>query len=309
MRVALAGVGHWHAGMHADAVRAAGARIAAVWDPAPGVAERVAAREGGVAMASMAALLADRPDLVVVMGDPREVPETARAVVAAGVPMVLEKPAAVDTAALAAIAPAGFVAVPLANRMSPIWGARGEGVCVHAHFRIVNGLPGRYRADGVGWMLDPAVAGGGALRNLGLHAVDAALLLFGDRAVRVRGAEVRFAHGEAVEDYAVATLTAEGGPVVIVEAGYTVPTLAAGGDFSWRVADRGAFYLDDGTTSRVTTLEGTRTLEHVPQGARYRAFMADTLACLREGRAPSAGFEDYLRAMRLVDAIYAEAGR
>jgi hypothetical protein len=78
MRVALAGVGHWHAAMHADAVRAAGATLAALWDPTPTIAATFAAREGGLAAASLPALLADAPDLVVVMGHPHDVPHTAR---------------------------------------------------------------------------------------------------------------------------------------------------------------------------------------------------------------------------------------
>jgi predicted dehydrogenase len=93
----------------------------------------------------------------------------------------------------------------------------------------------------------------------------------------------------------------------MIEAGYTVPTLAPGGDFSWRVADRDALYLDDGTTSQVTTRDGTITLEHLPQAMRYRAFMADTLTRLRAGHPPLVGFSDYLGAMRLVDTIYQEA--
>jgi len=188
MRVALAGVGHWHARMHLDAIRHAGAAVAAVWDPDPGVTERFGASEDVPMAASLEALLAARPDLVVVMGHPHAVPMAARAALAAGLPMMLEKPAAATTSLLVALAPAAdqFVAVPLANRCSPLWSELARlrtegraGAAVHAHFRIINGPPDRYRTDGVSWMLDPAVAGGGALRNLGLHALDAAQMLFG----------------------------------------------------------------------------------------------------------------------------------
>src|SRR3954447_6964878 len=166
MRVALAGVGHWHASLHLDAVRAAGAEIAGVWDSEPEVASRFAETGGAGAWASLETLLASRPDLVVVMGHPAQVPDLARACLAAGLPMMLEKPAAPSTGALAAIAPGRgrFVAVPLANRCSPLWAelrrlrdAGRAGELAHAHFRIVNGPPARYRADGVGWMLDPAI--------------------------------------------------------------------------------------------------------------------------------------------------------
>lgn len=320
MRIALAGTGHWHADMHLDAVRAAGAEVAGTWDPEPRVAESFAARAGVAAAPDLAALLAGRPDLVVVMGHPLQVPDTARACLEAGIPMVLEKPAAPSTETLARIDPGPdrFVAVPLANRCSPLWGELGRlredgrsGALVHAHFRVVNGPPERYRADGVPWLLDPAIGGGGALRNLGLHAVDAALALLGEGGPAILGASVsNTAHGEAVEDYAVALL-ADGGATITVEAGYTYASMAAGGDFEWRVAAAGATLIDRGDACSVATLDdgATRMLEPVPAGARYRAFMADTLARLRRGAAPLAGFDDYLRAMRVVDRIYEEARR
>lgn len=321
MRVALAGVGHWHAPMHLDAVRAAGAGIAGVWDPDPAVAARVAAATDTAAVPELAALLVAKPDLVVVMGHPLQVPDIARACLAAGLPMVLEKPAACSTEALAAIAPGPgrFVAVPFANRCSPLWAefrrlrdAGRLGALAHAHFRVVNGPPARYRSDGVPWLLDPAVGGGGALRNLGLHGIDAALDLLGDTTLAIIGAAQRSAtHGEAVEDYAVATLGSPGGPVVTVEAGYTYASMAAGGDFEWRLAAANATFIDRGDACSVATLDdgACRALDPLPAGARYRAFMESTLACLRRGTAPLAGFDDYLRAMRLVDGIYREAAR
>ena len=164
--------------------------------------------------------------------------------------------------------------------------------------------------DRVGWLLDPVVGGGGALRNLGLHAVDAALCLFGAAAPEVVGAVVRATmHGEAVEDYAVAVLTAAGGPVVTVEAGYSYATMAPGGDYEWRVSTANAYLVDSGETCRVATLDdgAVRMIEPVPSRLRYRAFMADTLDRLRRGVPPLVGFGDYVRAMRLVDAIYARA--
>ena len=242
----------------------------------------------------------------------------ARAVLAAGLPMVLEKPAAPDTARLAAIAPPPhhFIAVPLANRCSPVWGemarlkAAGRlGCLAHAHFRIVNGPPERYRVDGVPWLLDPAIGGGGALRNLGLHAIDAALMLFGASTPTLLGAAVRnTAHGEAIDDYAVALLSVAGGPVVTVETGYSFASMRPGGDYEWRIAASGATLIDRGTTCDVATLDdGARySVPPVPGGTRYRAFMAETLACLRNGRPPSVGFADYLRAMQMADRIYAE---
>jgi predicted dehydrogenase len=305
--------------MHLDAVRAAGAGVTAVWDPDPAATERFAGTSGVVAAASLAALLDAKPDMVVVMGHPAEVPGMARTVLEAGLPMVLEKPAAPTTELLAAIAPSPghFVAVPLANRCSPIWAemdrlrAAGRlGAVAHAQFRIINGAPERYRVDRVGWLLDPAIGGGGAMRNLGLHAVDAALCLFGDTEPVLATAVVRAdMHGEAVEDYSLAVLTAPGGPVVTVEAGYSYATMAPGGDYEWRVSAGNAYLVDTGATCRVATLDdgAISEVEPVPSRDRYRVFMADTLDRFRRGVRPLVDFNDYVRAMRVVDAIYARA--
>lgn len=322
-RVALAGVGHWHAGMHLDAARAVGAQVVAAWDPDPTVAAHFAARHGIRHERTVEAVIAARPDLAVVMGRPDQVPSLALAFIDAGLPIVLEKPAASSTAALEPLAERArqkglFAAVPLPNRCGPIWAeiatlkAAGRlGPISHAQFRIVNGPPERYRLDGVPWVLDKAVGGGGALRNLGIHGIDAALALAGDAELAVVSASVdRRLYGEAVEEYAIVTLRATDGMIATVEAGYTYASMAAGGDFEWRVSARNATLLDRGDTCRVATLDDgrSRDLVPIPPADRYKAFMADTLHRLARGAAPSVGIGDYLRAMRVIDRAYEEAG-
>lgn len=321
-RVALAGVGHWHAGMHLDAARSAGAEIVAAWDPDPTITAGFAARHGVPGQSTIEALIAARPDLIVVMGRPDQVPALALACIEAGLPIVLEKPAAVSTAALEPLAEAAqrrslFVAVPLPNRCGPIWAeiealkAAGRlGPVSHAQFRIVNGPPQRYRLDGVPWVLDPAIGGGGALRNLGIHGIDAALALAGGADLAIVSAAVdRRLYGEAVEEYAIVTLRAPDGMIATVEAGYTYASMAPGGDFEWSVSARNATLIDRGDACRVATLDDgrLRDLAPVPPADRYKAFMADTLDRLARGAPPSAGISDYLQAMRLIDRAYQEA--
>ncbi|MGO4125978.1 Gfo/Idh/MocA family protein [Inquilinus sp. YAF38] len=319
-RVALAGVGHWHAGMHLEAARAAGAEVVAAWDPDPAVAAGFAAKHEVAHQPTVAALIAMKPELTVVMGRPDHVPDLALACIEAGLPIVLEKPAAVSTAALEPLAEAArglFVAVPLPNRCGPIWAeiealeAAGRlGPVSHAQFRIVNGPPQRYRLDGVPWVLDPAIGGGGALRNLGIHGIDAALALAGGVDLAIVSAAVdRRLHGEAVEEYAIVTLRAPDGMIATVEAGYTYASMAPGGDFEWRVSARNATLIDRGDSCRVATLdEGqVRDLAPIPPADRYKAFMADTLDRLARNAAPAVGIGDYLQAMRLIDRAYAEA--
>jgi predicted dehydrogenase len=309
MNIALLGVSHWHAAMHADAVRHAGATIGAAWDSDPDCAARFAAAQNTIAVRSLEAALVPRPDLVVVMGHPAHVPSLAETVISAGLPMLLEKPAASDTATLEHIAEQArqanlFVAVPLANRLSPAL-ADLTGPVAHAHFRIVNGPPQRYRDDGVGWVLDPAIGGGGALRNLGIHGIDCALSL-GQGPLRIISASVarRMHASELVEDHALVVLADASGALFTVEAGYTAPNMGVGGDFEWRTATSGRYCIDRG--AQVTTLQadGEGQLAPLLPAHRYRAFMADTLARLGSGRPPLVTLDNYVAAMRLIDAIY-----
>ena len=126
-----------------------------------------------------------------------------------------------------------FVAVALVNRIAGVVEALGDaGRIAHVYFRIINGPPRRYRDWGVPWMLDPRQSGGGALRNLGVHGVDAFLTLAGEQAVRVDHAAFHSIFGEAVEDYACVVLRAADGMVGVIEAGYTHPD--AGGSYELR---------------------------------------------------------------------------
>ena len=325
MKVALLGAGHWHAPMHADAARFAGATLCAVWDSDAVAARALADLFDAPAIPSLDQVLATRPDICVTMGHPAEVPALARALIDAGMPMILEKPAAPETRILREIearaqAQGVFVAVPLANRLSPAMrglartpedaGGRDDAAprVAHASFRIVNGPPERYRDDGVPWVLDPAAAGGGALRNLGLHGIDCALCL-ADGPVRVTSAQIarRLHPDEMVEDHALVTLTDAAGALFVIEAGYTTPAMQAGGDLEWRVATKGAYLVDRGDSAQWIGPRGLRSLPALPPDERYRAFMTDTLARLADGRPPLVGLSDYVAAMAVIDQAYALA--
>jgi predicted dehydrogenase len=184
------------------------------------------------------------------------------------------------------------------------------GSLAHAQFRIVNGPPERYRDDGVGWMLDPAVSGGGALRNLGIHGVDAALALAeGELTLKCASIRRSIHKAETIEDHALLVLADAAGALFTVEAGYTFASMRPGGDFEWRIATANAYLVDSGATAFAATLDDgeQRALAPLPPAVRYDTFAADTLARLRAGQPPSVGMNDYVRAMRLIDLAYEEA--
>lgn len=321
MKIALFGTSHWHAEMHLDAARAAGASVVGVWDEDPSHAAGFGERHALLAVPNISDGLAMAPDLVVLMGHPSTLPQHAHMLIEKGIPVILEKPAASRTAVVAELAQlaetrGGFVGVPLPNRFGPIFGAHRHlqeadraGKLAHASFRLVNGPPERYRQDGVGWLLDPAIGGGGALRNLGIHGVDAVLSLAQGPVTLVSASVGNRIHSEAVEDHALLVLTDAAGTLFTVEAGYTYASMAPGGEFEWRMVTTNATLVDRGDSARCVTLDDAniQILAPEPTATRYRLFMADTLQRLRDGRAPTITLNDYLAAMTLIDAAYAKA--
>ena len=326
IRVAMAGVGHWHGPRHLESVLAAGARIVGVYDPLAPVAERFARDLECLVYDDWRALFQDsRPDLALIMGRPNDTGEMARCLLEEGLPFVAEKPLGTHAGRLAPLVDlererGAFAAVALAMRYSPLWAKLGElreqgrlGPVTHAHFRIINGPPTRYARDGVGWMLDPEVAGGGPVINLGIHCTDAFCWLVSEP-VEVVSAQVSYLmHGERIEDFGAAMLRSESGVIGTVEAGYTYPSMGAGGkssgDREWRVSSGVAYLIEDGKSLRVVNMDGQEeSCACPPSGEYYARLHADVLDCLRQGRPAPITIADCYRALQLVDRIYEKAG-
>lgn len=319
--VELLGISHWHAGMHLDAALAAGAGIRLVWDEDPELARAFAARHGLVAATSFDEVRDAKADICVLMGRPGQVGARARTLIEDGRFLVIEKPAASTTRELEALrdqaAQKGIrVGVPFPNRYGPVFaglrelqGAGRAGPLAQGHFRLVNGPPQRYRDDGVPWLLDPRIGGGGALRNLGIHGIDAALgLASGPLRIEYARISTRM-HQAPVEDHALVVLTDDAGALFTIEAGYTFASMAPGGDFEWRLVTGNATLIDRGDTAFVATLDDgrRRPLAPEPTATRYRLFMADTIDRLRRGLPPAVTLDDYCAAMALIDEAYQKA--
>jgi len=307
MKVGFLGVGHWHSGMHAAGVLEAGAEIAGVWDADAEAVAKFVATYGGVARPDAAGVLHERPDAVVAMGRGPEAAAQLAWLIEQDIAVLADKPIGLaygDVAPLAdAVQRSGrFVSVALVNRIGGTVEALGDaGRCAHIYFRIINGHPRRYRDWGVPWMLDPRQSGGGALRNLGVHGLDAFLSVVGDQQVTVAHAAFHSIFGEAVEDYACVTLRAADGTVGVVEAGYTHPV--AGGSYEFRVNASAGAIVDTGV-GLVVAPERPVTTTYVPSQRRYSAFMGDALERVASGRPPLVSLADFARATMLVDQAY-----
>lgn len=320
LAIAFVGVAHWHAPIYRDCLAAHDVRIVGGSDLDPVAGAAAAARLGLPFFADADDMLARaRPDFVFVTPRHDRVLEELAPVLARRLPLLVEKPMGIDGAvareAARRVRAAGVYAAPaLPNRLLEIWDRlraladEGRlGTVMHASFRLINGPPGRYRdMHHVPWMLEPAIGGGGALRNLGQHGADATLILAAGAAPAIAAARiVRHGHGEAVEEYGAALMTLPGGAVVQVEAGYSWAP-QTGGDFEWRIAATGATLRQTRGRLTVHRADGaTETLE-TPQPS-YAPMVARVLADFQAGASPFATLEACAAAASLIDAIYAAA--
>ncbi|WP_399933107.1 Gfo/Idh/MocA family protein [Streptomyces kanamyceticus] len=188
MRWGIAGYGDIVTRRALPALRVLGEEPVALWgrDPhrAALVAERHAVARSG---ADPKVLLADVDAVYVATPVAAHVP-LARAVLAAGIPVLIEKPlagglatgAAFDTAGPDTAGPCAGVAyyrrlAPAVRRLrAELAGWTPERV--EAHFRCAF-EPGP--DDPMRWRTDPAVSGGGVLADAGSHRIDLLLHLFG----------------------------------------------------------------------------------------------------------------------------------
>jgi predicted dehydrogenase len=323
LRVAAIEVSHWHSLYDAAYLRLlagmADVRLVGLHDPdAAVVRDRAAALGGPPVFTDYHTMLeSTRPDFVVALGQHARMPETAHFLLDRGYPFMMEKPMglrAADVEAIAAKAAAkqAFVAVPLSQRYQPFVArarrmlAEGRfGPLSHLYFRLNRPTSARYPAWQSPWMLDPALAGGGCLRNLGSHGFDFFLHLTGEPAKVVAAQLSARVHGERVEDYASVLLRSQSGVLGTIEVGNTVPY--AGTDGEWKIAGRDAIaVLHHDDTLRLITRDGETTSKEQPP-ALYRDCVGDILDHFRRALPPPISVHDLVPVVRLIDEAYALA--
>lgn len=188
-RVALLGYGSAGRGIHAPLLSAAGAPPAVVVTANPGrAAEAAADLPAALVVPDLPAALSAGADLVVVASPSGAHVENALACLDAGIPVVVDKPLAVDAAgARAVVGRAADLGVPLTVFQNRRWddenrtlarlladGALGTVHRFERRWERWRPVPkDRWRENA------PAEQGGGVLLDLGPHLVDAALHLFG----------------------------------------------------------------------------------------------------------------------------------
>jgi predicted dehydrogenase len=324
IRIAAVEVSHWHALNDAAYLRHLLAmpdvELVGLQDSdAAIVARRAAEVKNPPTFTDYKKMLAEtRPDFVVALGRHSRMAAIAHDLLDAGYPFLMEKPMGISAAEVEAVAAKAaklnaFVAVPLAQRYAPFAARAREliaagrlGPLSHIYVRINRPGPARYQGWDCAWMLDPAEAGGGCLRNLGPHGLDMFLHLTGEEA-QVTGAQLsRRAHERAVEDYATVMLRSQNGILGTVEVGNGFPR--DGTDGEWKLAGRDAILTMKDGVLKLATAAGDESLPGTDVTAPYYTAVRDALDHWRKGAPPPISVHDCARVARLIDQAYACAG-
>jgi predicted dehydrogenase len=153
-----------------------------------------------------------------------------------------------------------------------------------------------------GWFVDPALAGGGALADMGVHAIDTArFLLGGPEPVRVCAAIGTRYSDLAVDDDAVLLISWSNGTNSVVESGWWQPHLGG------LEADTEVYGTAGYARIFAYTEPPSPDYEHCPQ-SMYTAQMAELCDALRSGRQPTPTGADGRVVMQVVEEAYRSAG-
>jgi len=320
MRVAILGASHWHVDLYyVPALAKAGAEVVAVHDPDDGALNRVCAGLDCPRYTDHQKLLDEvAPDLVFAHAPHAHMTDLAADLIARHQPFHMEKPMGTDWARLDALAVKAstekvWTSVALVSRYYGVVEAlrklkeAGElGTPCHYYHSLFAGSPLRYDDWGVGWMLDPELAGGGPLWNFGPHVIDLFLHLVDDDVASVQCWTNSNVYKLAIEDQASIRLTGRSGIVGIGEVSYTMPSsyerffslttdaLHAGGP----EMGCGTLLLRDGTES---------PYEGPDSDTVYEVYVADTLRAFEAGEPARATIRDMARVLRVMAAAKTSA--
>jgi predicted dehydrogenase len=309
MKVALFGCG-WIQDFHAQAVVACGHEVAVVANHREQTARAFAERHGISAVTTDWGAVATDPSIdAVVIGTPNALhAPQAIAALEAGTHVLVEKPMAVSVAECdAMIAAAGGSGASL--MVAHCWRFHSDVLAMRE--RIVRGELGeivKTRGYGVhagdgpsGWFVDRALAGGGALPDMGVHAIDTARFLLGDPSPARVCAAIGTRYGDYdVDDDGILLISWTQGTNSVVESGWWQPH-KEGLEADTEVYGTGGY-------ARIFPREEpSEDYEHCTQ-PMYTAQMHEFLGAIEEGRQPQPTGADGRAVIEIVEAAYASAG-
>jgi predicted dehydrogenase len=309
MRVALFGCG-WIQDFHARGVLECGGELVAVANHREETARVFAERYGIPRTTTDWKALAADPEVdagIVSTPNALHAPQ-AIALLEAGKHVLVEKPMAMSVAECDTMIQA--------SKRSGAWLMvahcwRFHDAVIALRDRIANGEFGKIvktRGYGVhaewgpaGWFVDPVLAGGGALADMGVHAIDTTRFLLGDPEPGRVCATIGTHYGDyAVDDDAILLITWSNGTNSVVESGW------------WHRHKEGMeadteVYGTQAYARIFAREESSEDYEHGTQ-PMYTAQVREFLTSVAEGRKPRPSGEDGRVVMQVVEEAYRSAG-
>jgi predicted dehydrogenase len=326
-RLAAIGVNHWHSLYDVQYLRELSKmddmQIVALQDVDPAIVEHRVKELGGniASFTDYRQMLSEvKPDYVLALGRHDKMAEVALHLLESRIPFTMEKPMSYNARQLRGVlekaeAANGFASVPLNFRYQPfiakakeLIAAGAYGPLTHFYMRINRPSSSRYSPWGAPWMLDPQIANGGCLRNLGAHGLDGFVNLTGEgEDIGVTGAQLSWAgRGMKIEDYASVLVRSKSGVLGTIEAGNGYPR--NGTDGEWKAAFRDAILTFKDGVLKLNTGEGEEVLPSEMADAPAALALRDAIAAAAEGRPAPITMRDCYNAVRLIDLGYIAAG-
>jgi predicted dehydrogenase len=248
-------------------------------------------------------------DAIVVVVPPTLHLEIVRAAAAAGIAILLEKPAAPTLAAgRALVRVLDEHPVPLMVAQTLRYNAVVRALCAAREsigpLRSLT-FTQRFEPSPLGWLDDPAQSGGGIVLHTGVHAFDLVRVLTGTTVEAVT-CQMQSVHTQRTEDNFVATLAlASGGALATVSCART----AGARNGHIELAGEGGTLFGDHVLTHAQRVVGT-TVEPLPVGdavPTVREVLRQFVAALRAGAPMPVTLADGLHAVAVADACYAAA--
>jgi predicted dehydrogenase len=323
MKIAIAGAGYI-AATHARAVQNCGAQVAAVVEKYSDKSAAFASQFGiGRQYSTVEQLLKDCEVDALIVGTPNflHAPQ-ALAALKTGLPVLVEKPMAMNAAQAEQMLTAsrkGGAALMVAH----CWRFDQDVLWLKSQLHRIGRII-RTKGYGVhtlwgptGWFTQKELAGGGALADMGIHALDTARFLLGDpKPVSVYARIGTYYKNFDVDDTGIIVVNWDNGAVSYIESGWWQPH-SDGAEAATQLYGLQGFgqlfptllELPDPAKERVETVKSGFKFprkEHCPQ-SMYDAQMAHFIQAVTEKTAPIPGGEHGLVNMQVVDAAYRSA--
>ena len=313
-RFAVIGCGTAANHIHLPALRAAGAEVTVFASRSVASAEATCSAWGTGAVEPRweDAVARDDVDAVVIATPNAQHPAVAIAALEAGKHVLVDKPMACTVAdadaMIAAAERAGRVLIPFQNtRFAAPFAAAAEQVRVGAigdvtGFRVAFGHAGPQAwAPEATWFFERAIAGGGCLIDLGVHAVDLLRAVTADDVTHVSA--VLNARDREVETDAQLLVRLRGGAIGTVHASWSAQP---GPDHQLTmVGTEGTLHLDTRTPLTLFTASGERHRVELPE--ETGSPLDELLAAVSGERSPAVTAADGRAAVAVVEAAYRSA--